>query len=464
MRQDCFGNPVTTSRDDTLQGINDFAGGFVGYQDRAVNALAAAEADPDCCILNAYAGFLWMFLEAPEAPQKARPFVARALAAKAGATPREALCADIADAWMRGDLDRTLALGESLLSSYPRDVTMAKFQQYHQFNLGDLPGMLRTALQVYDTNRDVAAMHSMVAFGYEECHLLEDAEKAARAALAIDPAEPWAHHAMAHVFLTKGRIEEGIAFLESVSKTWDGLNSFMYTHNWWHLALFYLSRGRMDDALAAYDHHVWGVAKDYSQDQVGAVSLLARIEFAGGDVGNRWAEPADLIAARGVDTVQPFLTMQYLYALGRAGRPEAEHLMAGVRYHAANSPLSSREAWAEVALPACEGILAFTRGDYNTAASRLVAALPRFVETGGSHAQRDLFEQIYLQALISSGRLIAAQQMLELRRGFDPDGVPLNLSLANVYDRLGLTTLSREARSRAERTLRTQPVRRRTDV
>jgi ATP/maltotriose-dependent transcriptional regulator MalT len=61
--------------------------------------------------------------------------------------------------------------------------------------------------------------------------------------------EPWAQHALAHVFLTRGRMDEGALFLEEVADTWSGLNSFMLSHIWWHLALFYLSQGR--DAEAA---------------------------------------------------------------------------------------------------------------------------------------------------------------------------------------------------------------------
>ena len=59
----------------------------------------------------------------------------------------------------------------------------------------------------------------------------------------------------------------------------------MYTHNWWHLALFEIAAGEPDAALASFDARVWGVQPDYSQDQINAVSLLARLECAGVDVG-----------------------------------------------------------------------------------------------------------------------------------------------------------------------------------
>jgi hypothetical protein len=79
------------------------------------------------------------------------------------------------------------------------------------------------------------------------------------------------------------------------------------------------------------------------------------------------------------------------------------------------------------------------------------------IEAGGSHAQRDFFEQVLLDAAIASGRLNAAQQMLELRRATDPDGVPVNAALAHVYARLGLATLADEARGRAAATRARHP-------
>jgi hypothetical protein len=52
-----------------------------------------------------------------------------------------------------------------------------------------------------------------------------------------------------------------------------------------------------------------------------------------------------------------------------------------------------------------------------------------------------------------------AQHMLELRRGADPHGVPLNALLAEVYDRLGLRSLADQARSRAALTRARHPSR-----
>jgi hypothetical protein len=62
---------------------------------------------------------------------------------------------------------------------------------------------------------------------------------------------------------------------------------------------------------------------------------------------------------------------------------------------------------------------------------------PLLTEIGGSHAHRDLFVQLLLYAHLKLGNLAIAQQMLEMRRTWDPDGVPVKRALALVNERLG---------------------------
>ena len=449
MQQDSLGNPVTVARGSTLRAVDEFIDGYLAYETRAEGIVAAADADPECCIANVYAGFLWMFLEAPDAAVRAAQYLAAAERAAPAATLREQLNTAVLAAWAADDLPETLRLCERIGEEFPRDLVVVKTHQYFEFNRGNSPQMLRAALRVLPSNSDVAYLHGMLAFAYEQCHLLDDAERAARSALNLRRKEPWAQHALAHVMLTRGRIDEGALFLEGMQDTWVGLNSFMITHLWWHLALFYLSQGRNAAVLEAYDRHCWGVAKNYSQDQIGAVSLLARMEVTGIEVGERWQDLGSHLAARARDTVLPFLTMQYIYGLGRAGRVEAEELLESVRQRAAKAAPFVREVWRDVALPACEGLYAHARGDFDGAWRHLGTAMPRMIEAGGSHAQRDLFELLLLDAAIQSGRLVAAQQMLELRRGADPDGVPVNNALRDVYSKLGLADLAEQRAVRA---------------
>lgn len=444
MTTDLYGLPVTGDADD-IAAINDFVHGFIAFQPKAVNILKRAK-HSDSALVQAYAAWLMMFVESPEAPELARPFLDRA--AQLGGTPREVAAVQAAFAWAKGDIPGAIDQCERTVAEHPRDMAMLKLGQYHLFNMGDFAGMLRIATKAISGAEDIAYAHGMLSFGYEECHHLDAADASARRALDLDPTEPWAHHTLAHVYLTRGDMAEGAALLEGFAPHWEGLNSFMHAHNWWHLALFYISLGRPDDVCRVYDTHVWGLEKTYSQDQIGAVSLLARMEFAGVNVGNRWADVADHVAARGQDTVSAFHTLQYLYALGRLQRPEAEDLLAAVEARA-KADTFDQEVWRDVALWAAHGIAAHAAGDWDDAIRFLGKALPRLAECGGSHAQRDLFDQIYLDALMQAGRVAQAQQVLEMRRTFDPDGIPLNRMLARVYERNGLPDLAATARARA---------------
>ncbi|MCF6302865.1 MAG: tetratricopeptide repeat protein [Devosiaceae bacterium] len=382
MSQDYLGNVVTGADAGTLAGINDFIGGFLGYQKRAVNVLAAADADPQNVLASVYAGFIWMFLEASEAPKKAARYLAQAQGGVHLVTEREQMLVEVLQKWIVNDIPGALAVGEAIARNFPNDLLNVKLHKYFNFNLGNSSGMLRIVKMVEAHHQDNANYYGMEAFCYEQCHLLEKAERSARRGLEINPDEPWAQHALAHVMLTQGRIREGADFMKKSSACWQDLNSFMFTHNWWHTALFDLSLGDYESVFAAYDGNVWGQEKDFSQDQIGAVALLARMEIAGLDVGDRWMDVAKHLKARARDTVQPFLTIQYLYGLARAEYGEADELMAAVEERAAGAAEFEREAWANVALPACRGVLALARNRPEEAVRNWKLRCPKWRPSG----------------------------------------------------------------------------------
>jgi hypothetical protein len=436
MAQDPLGNDVSTASAATLAGIDDFVEGFLGYERKATHVLAAADADDSSVLANVYAGFSWMFLEAAGARRKAAIYLKRAEAASGAANPREQMLLRQLEHWIAGDIPVVQQVGEQLVDSFPTDLASVKLHQYFSFNRGDAAAMLAIAQKAEPANPTSAHLQGMLAFGYEQMHELGKAESAARKSLMLKAKEPWAQHALAHVMLSTGRTREGVQFLGEASETWVDLNSFMYTHNWWHKALFHISLGDNQAVFDAYDNHVWGIEKDYSQDQVGAVSLLARMEIAGLDVGNRWEDVAGHLKARARDTLLPFLTLQYLYGLARAERSEADTLMQTIEDNAYSSTSFDRLVWHDVALPAARGMLAHARRNYADAVRWLSIANPRLTEIGGSHAQRDLFGQLLLDAHLKLGNWQIARQLLEMRRTWDPDGVPLNRALAEVQAQL----------------------------
>jgi hypothetical protein len=129
MAQDALGNDVTGSSDATLRGIDDFVTGFLGYETKATNILAAADADPDSVLANTYAGFTWMFLEAATAEQHAQIYLDRARAAATTANPRETLLLRQLERWIAGDILAVQSLGDSIVDAFPRDLATVKLHQ-----------------------------------------------------------------------------------------------------------------------------------------------------------------------------------------------------------------------------------------------------------------------------------------------------------------------------------------------
>lgn len=432
---DSFGSP-TTSSPAALAGINDFGEGFVAYQTRAVNVLETADNHPDSALANIHAGMLWMFLERPEAPASSIPYAQRAERV-GGLNHRERGLLELLKAWQLYDHQRVLAVGTQLCGEYPQDLPLLKIVQYHAFNAGDAALMLRLALAAEPHNGHLAPLHSMVAFGHEQSHHIAEAEAAAHRALSLDANEPWAHHALAHVHLGRGTTNEGLSLLSGSSPSWEGLNSFMFTHNWWHVALFEIARGEVQAALKIHDERCWGIQPDYSQDQIGAISLLARLELAAVDVGERWQSLLPFLETRRDDVIQPFLSLQYLYGLARAGSALTDELLQLIRAQT-DTPVveQDRLLWRDVGIPAAEGMVAHARGEHDTAARQLASVRSTLWRVGGSHAQRDLFEQLLLDARLRSGDWQAARRTLEHRRQWEPDSPILQQRLQEVYRQL----------------------------
>ena len=152
---DLYGLPITCDNDATRQGIDDFIHGFISFQTKATNVLAAATNDPENALANAYAAILYMLLEAPVAPKKAAPFLANAQRAK-NITPREAATVKAAHLFVTGEIPKLIALCETTVTAHPRDMVMLKLGQYHTFNIGDFPAMLRIAQKAQQGAADIA--------------------------------------------------------------------------------------------------------------------------------------------------------------------------------------------------------------------------------------------------------------------------------------------------------------------
>jgi len=66
-------------------------------------------------------------------------------------------------------------------------------------------------------------------------------------------------------------------------------------------------------------------------------------------------------------------------------------------------------------IPAARGMAAHAIADCSTAVAALGPILPQLYRIGGSHAQRDLFEQVYLDAWLRADRNYKAVHLLQKR-------------------------------------------------
>ena len=429
---------------------------WLAFGNRLAEFMATAEKEERAALLPLMAASLTLSMNSADGQGMAERHLARARElAKAGLNDRERGWLEAVAAWTAGDSDKSLEAFDRIVDQWPRDLLAVKLGQLHAFNRGDATTLLRfgeRAAAANPENRFVLAMH---AFGLEECNRIDDAEALARKAIAIDRRDPWAHHAVAHCLEARGRLTDGVAFLQSMSDTWEGCNSFMYTHNWWHLALFLIDLDRGDEALALFDKRVWGVWKEFSEDQINAISLLARLELRGVDVGNRWADIAIYLKPRLHEHFSPFLDLQYLYGLARAGDQSAvTEMLASLEDRAERARPFEREAWSDCAVPAAHGLAAYAKGDHADAARLLAQAMPHLQAIGGSIAQRALFGAIHLDAMIRADWNDAALKVVLADDRERPTVPATKRALAGLYRKLGRSEEAMAADYQAEQLAR----------
>jgi tetratricopeptide (TPR) repeat protein len=287
MTQDAFGNDMTCAGE-AGQAFNRYGQMYLSYGPNLRDAFEAQALAPDDGFLSAHCAAIHTSLEAAKGLRAAEPFIEITKKNLGRLNEREHLFAEAVLHWAARDTVRALELHKEISSRWPGDVISAKWGQYHAFNLGDAETMLWLGEQAHSTAPDAPYLKGMFAFGLEQCHRLGEAEEMGRAAVDIERADPWAHHAVAHVIETQGRLEDGIAWMVPLADTWDRSSIFIREHNWWHVALYHLDLDEPQKALAIFDKRLWGEWTEFGQEQIGAISFLWRLHMRGVDVGDRW--------------------------------------------------------------------------------------------------------------------------------------------------------------------------------
>jgi len=433
MITDCRGLPVTIASAEAAAALDATLAAYQGLRadtgDRLKEALAL---DPDCPLTLTARGYFMLLFANQKLTERARESLAAAEAAatKRGVTERERRHLAALKAWCAGDAEAALAQWETILAAHPRDVLAIRLAHFWHFYIGDplkLRDSVTRVLPGWDENIPgygfVLGCH---AFGLEESGDYDAAERAGRRAVEINPQDAWAVHAVAHVLEMQDRTDEGIAWLDRYIPGLVGCNNFRF-HTTWHRCLFYLEKGEGARVLELYDREVRAESTAEYLDICNASSLLWRLEAAGIDVGNRWAELAKQSAARVGDHSLVFSDAHFALALAASDPGSADSFLASARGFAGSAGTQAR-VMAEIGAALCEAVIEYRRANYGRVVRTLLPRRAVLRNIGGSHAQRDLFEQMLILAALADGQKKVATELLEARRRQRPNN-RLNRSL-----------------------------------
>ena len=245
------------------------------------------------------------------------------------------------------------------------------------------------------------------------------AEPAGRRAIELDPGDMWAAHAVAHVMEMQGRRGEGIDWLSGLAPNWEGGNNLQH-HLWWHCALYRLERGETAEVLELYDRRFRNLNSPLTRaqpdvyiDVQNAASMLFRLQRLGVEVGDRWHELADKAEARIGDCASAFTLPHWMMALAATGRAEAAGRMLEAMRAYANGGGTVAGLVRECAIPVAEAVWAHGQGRYAEAVEAMRPALGGMYRLGGSHAQQDVLEQLFLDAALCAGSTGDVRTILE---------------------------------------------------
>jgi tetratricopeptide (TPR) repeat protein len=432
---------------------------YLEYRAGAAKSLKATlAADPGFVMGHCLKGYFLLLFGSHAFDPKIAEALAACEAGAEAATPREQAHVAALRAWFAGDLSTADRIWDEILVEHPLDLLALRLQHFALFYMGKSAALRDAVARVLPAWDETTPGHGFVggmyAFGLEESGDYAGAEAEGRRAVEANPDDLWAIHAVAHVLEMQGRHAEGLDWLSQPLELWDDRNAFK-AHLWWHRALFHLERGEYDAVLALYDDAVRRDRdSDFYLDIVNAVSLLWRLAFQGVEVGPRWVELADKCEARIDDHVLVFSDVHLAMALAGDRRFEALQRQRASLAAFADKPDDFGAATvATVALPLCEAIGAFAEGRYARVVELLLPIRHDTACLGGSHAQRDVFAQLLVEAALGAGQVKLARGLLAERSALKPNSAGTWRKYAQTLEALGDLHAAAEASRRFDQVM-----------
>ncbi|KAK9119468.1 hypothetical protein Scep_017561 [Stephania cephalantha] len=427
---DRWGSPVRTSSDACISAINSYyeqfspvlvkKTQFLNYGRNRSVILEASVHDKDCVLGNILAAhFLYSSNSA-----RASTHLESARARLERATVYErAVFEAVSSLFGSGrDDDVAFELHKKLLKQFPKDLVSLKRAQLLCFYIGRPDLSLALVEQVLPQNREESYVYGMLSFPLLELGRMSEASEAAKKGYEINPNDVWSQHNLCHVFQYECDFQEAVDFMKKCSSSWHCCSSFMYTHNWWHVAVCYLeSSSAITKVLEIYDHNIWKELQKsdvaYLEVYLNALALLVRVYVRGpmDAFGERLKILADCVMDQSLWNLEWHFDILAVWALASTKREaRAEDLLKTMksRIRLLNS---KKQLLMQRGILLAEVMFEYGRGNYDSAFRLLSPDFDskEYKMIGASDEQLDVFNEVWYCILLHTGQYNKAIEVLE---------------------------------------------------
>jgi hypothetical protein len=350
---------------------------------------------------------------------KARAMAAQARELAAGASQREKSHVEIMAAVIESRPKVAVTAAEAHLEEYPRDAQVLSILlgAFGLYAFSGRPDHDAAKLAICERH----ARHygedwwfvSYLGWSHTEAGNLSTGRTLSERAMALRSANANAAHGLSHAMFEQGDMAVGRKFLAQWMPAHDR-KSFLHGHLAWHVALTHLDDDDLDGALAIYEQHIKPADRPYPPLNIftDGASLLWRLTLAGQTgLEPHWREVAAYGEKYFPQAGAHFADVHFALAGSMTGGDALDTRLAQLEARAADGKLAPGVA----AIDLCRGIGAFAAGDNDGAVRLLEPAISELTRIGGSHAQRQLWEDTLIVACIRAGHGDKAARRISAR-------------------------------------------------
>jgi tetratricopeptide (TPR) repeat protein len=431
---DIRGLAVSTTSADALAAYERGVDLFLRWRSGALEALNAAIGyDPQLALAYCAKAFMgWRMGNVNVAVDAHRQAMA---AAHNMHTEREHLHVQAVDAMHRGEPLVADAILDRIGAQYPTDRMAVRLLGFICIARGDYLAGLEIANRSVDACPDDLQFQTMKGFFLEQSGSNAEGFAYSSRALASDPGNLYAYHAVGHAYIARGDYREALETFERAASLEH------YPHILWHLG----------EARAILGHEQF--TRDYWAHMSPALPLFERIELmwrlevvrhlpVDVDTWKDLAEQAERLLAH-----PEYLTIWMHHWIGLA-LARAGDLGKARRQIAYLRQLPEGKAsghWSTLGADLLEGELAFMRGDYAAAEGSMAPALQQIhAMGGGSREQKDIFKDVFLELQRRLGHTDRVIELAEQRLRANPRHIPSLTALVWAYAQTGQTGLQHQ--------------------